>query len=204
MKKITFLFLVLTSIGKLNGQEGRLADFSVVKLDNINIEVRWVMKAGVSCLSPEVQNSYDGVEFSSIYRYPGVCGGGAEEESFRWIHSNANSSKKSYYRLKIDEGEFSTIEFVERGLNFENSKIIVYPNPVDDRCTISFEEDLGKIAAIEFYNAEGKEVSNPRVNWVKRNSNSIDIELNDLESGLYFVRLIFQNGKRSSVKLLVD
>ena len=105
IKNLLFLLFFSLTI-TVSGQEGRLAAFSAVRIDASNIEIRWTMKAGVSCQSPEVQRSTDGINFESIYRYPGVCGGGQFEESFNWIDNRAPADRSSYYRLKIDEGEF--------------------------------------------------------------------------------------------------
>jgi len=71
-----------------------------------------------------------------------------------------------------------------------NSKLKIYPNPVNDRVFIS--GDLDK-ANIEIYNAIGQLV-------LKENQNS-SVNVVHLKKGLYFIKIIGEN-KKTTLKFI--
>ena len=184
----------------LAAQEGRLADFSVDQLNRSNVQIKWTMKAGVSCQSPEVQRSIDSLNFISIYRYPGVCGGGDEEESYSYIDHKAIQNAKSYYRLKIDEGEFSRIAAIEGSFDFSKNAVRLHPQPVTDLLNIAYLEDIGRPIELRIYNANGNEF---RVDILSSlNDQPIEVSTQNLPTGIYFVWLEFSNSEARKLKFI--
>ena len=199
MRSLLFIFGLFYCFG-LWAQEGRLAAFSVNELDRSNVQINWTMKAGVSCQNPEVQRSTDSLNFNSIYRYPGVCGGGDEQESYSWIDSRPIRSNKSYYRLKIDEGEFSTIVSVEAAMDFSQDPIRVYPIPTSDLLNITYLEELGKLEEIRLYNSQGIEVRIDLASTLE--DQPLGINVFSLPTGVYFLWLEFSDAEARKVKFV--
>jgi hypothetical protein len=197
------LFLLICSIGlafALYAQEGRLANFTVSQLDRSNVQISWTMKAGVSCQSPEVQRSSDSLKFNSIYRYPGVCGGGNEQETYSWIDSRAIKGKKSYYRLKIDEGEFSRIAAIEAGFDFSVFPIRVYPQPCTHTLNLAYAEELGKVENVRIYNSNGNEFG--VVTLSSSSDQLLRLSTTKLPAGVYFLWLDFKEKQSRKVKFV--
>ena len=69
---------------------------------------------------------------------------------------------------------------------------MIYPNPANDVIFVKGEE----IQSVEIYNSIGVKVVSKNVN----NSESIDIA--DLASGMYFVRVLDKNGNISTTKII--
>lgn len=197
------LALLIVGLGiflGLSAQEGRLADFSAIQLNRSNVQISWTMKAGVSCQSPEVQRSTDSLNFNSIYRYPGVCGGGDEQETYRWIDSRAILNAKSYYRLKIDEGEFSRIAVIEAGINFSASPIRVYPQPCTNTLNLAYLEELGKVEVLRVFNSSGAEF---RLNSISSTGDQLlSFSTSSLPAGLYFLWVDFKDRESKKVKFI--
>lgn len=200
MKTPAIILLLLCGMCTLNAQEGRLAAFSAIRLDEGSVQILWTMKAGVSCQSPEVQISTDSIEFRSIYRYPGVCGGGATEESFSWIHSNAPSNADAYYRLKIDEGEFSKVQKILFDRRFADRPIVLYPNPTAEYLKIAFKKEFGRLESIELFDHHGRELNFQLLS--RSNDGLLQIDVSVLNPQWYFFRMRFEGGRQESLRFL--
>lgn len=190
--------LLILAHGLLSAQSGRLADFSAVKLRGERVLVRWTMKAGVSCQSPEVERSVDGETFTAIFRYPGICGGGATEESFDYIDPNPILDRTSYYRLKIDDSEYSSIAELSGELGLKGQGVWIYPNPANNQFTIDYLDTFGEIEELKIYNAKGKEVQRGTI--LQLDDSAVQLSTK-LSSGIYYLRIRFEEEERI-VKLL--
>ena len=76
-----------------------------------------------------------------------------------------------------------------------------YPNPFNPVTTISFDINEPGFAEIRIYDIKGKEVTTAlnRTN-LQRGNHSVNFNAADLSSGVYFYRIIFNNG----IKVTVD
>lgn len=123
----------------------------------------------------------------------------AKESSVLSAYSFVDASPlrgQNLYRLKmIDSDEtFAFSRIVS--LNFKNkSELIVYPNPASEKITVKSAPEE-EIAKIEIYDRSGKLMARS-----KENSNSIDI-LN-LNSGIYSVKVVYKTGSSESQKISV-
>ena len=92
------------------------------------------------------------------------------------------SSKYTAYLLKTDsDGMISTLGLEE---NLLSEDFLIYPNPAKEYITIKNLRNLSNAKTIEIYNANGKLISNQPFAPNKT------ISVTDLESGLYFLRII--------------
>lgn len=96
--------------------------------------------------------------------------------------------------VKVQEIEVHFNGLNENGLN--NLKI--YPNPADLNICIEFQNESGKEAQIELIDKLGKCKYS-----VKTTSNRIDIDVSNLSSGLYFIRIVKGN-EINNCKIIVQ
>ena len=75
--------------------------------------------------------------------------------------------------------------------SFENfSEPILYPNPVFGTTHVSFNANDGSIVGIEIFTADGKLVRKEQKTVF---SNGIELNVDDIAAGLYYVRLVGQH-----------
>ena len=73
------------------------------------------------------------------------------------------------------------------------NNLVLYPNPVNDKLTIEAHEAIG---TVEIYNLLGA------VTYTQKNcGNKVEINTTDLQSGIYFIRLM--NDKVSETRRFV-
>lgn len=66
----------------------------------------------------------------------------------------------------------------------------VYPNPANDAISIVSPKDISKDGLLQIYSADGRFVKGAKF----LSSQSFNIDVNDLESGVYFIKLIYGQG----------
>jgi len=120
-----------------------------------------------------------------------------ESASFEWIkavHMNnsnaafACSNRGSIYRL----GTFSSSEEI-----LEEAKILIFPNPFSNRILIEFESP--KIGVIEIYDTQGQRIQRMEILSEK----SIEVELNDSNSNIFFLNFLEKDSNYKIVKKLI-
>ena len=93
--------------------------------------------------------------------------------------------------------DFKIIGFEDVGLNEANENIfqsIVYPNPAKDIATLSVNLVNSDNATISVVDLMGREVINLGEQSLKSGENQININTSSLNGGLYYVRVVTNNG----------
>lgn len=76
-----------------------------------------------------------------------------------------------------------------------------YPNPFEDKLTLDFNQiDIKTVKSIKIHNLLGQLVY--QIDKNRFNQNKINLELNNLKTGVYILKIDTQNGKRISRKLV--
>lgn len=118
-----------------------------------------------------------------------------ENERIR-CNCNVNDLKTAVQSLTDVVSSVSDIPFTGAYLNdqeFTKSETIISPNPFDDKFTIKTEN---KIIAYYVYDNNGKRI-------VETSSiNDLEIKLKSLNSGNYFLNLVFENGQIENKKII--
>jgi len=70
---------------------------------------------------------------------------------------------------------------------------IVYPNPTRDKTTLSFEVNEDELFNITLFDLKGREVQSIHSGKLKKGRQTFNIDLSDLESGLYTVVISSSN-----------
>jgi len=135
----------------------------------------------------------------------GIAGSGSKSWSFNWTAPAAGTGDVTFYGAfvaanssstqfgdQVYTSELKVIEDINTGLKTLSNEIEfnVFPNPVIASVKILSEEAIDEL---ELYNANGVKVIH------QKNSNFIDME--NLASGIYFIRVI-ANDKSSFKKII--
>jgi hypothetical protein len=101
-----------------------------------------------------------------------------------------------YYRLKqVDfngDYTYSNAVLIKKDIK-ENESISVYPNPFNDKVTVTVLANNQNNITLSLIDINGKEVTNSVMN-VEPGTSTFDLyELNKLKNGIYFLRVLMEN-----------
>ncbi|MEQ8909223.1 MAG: T9SS type A sorting domain-containing protein [Vicingaceae bacterium] len=198
MKNCFILLFVLLFGAKSWSQSSRIESFQLQASSNNQVLVRWVVGPGSTCNAPQVQHSLDGENFTTVYTYPGVCGGTDEAESYSWVHANAKPYSFNYYRVKLDEGEFTLTKQLDLNSNLANTNFLVYPNPTKGEVTLEWRNEARLTYDLLLINAESVKILEIK----SITTNQKKVHLPNLKAGVYYFILI-QAGEISQFRQIV-
>lgn len=187
-----FVFLCsLVFANQLLSQSSRITSFSVLSIGVKSTLVEWTMGAGSTCLSLGVQRSIDGVIFKTVYIYPGVCGSEDEEVEYSWIDASPIPFAKNYYRLKLEQAEFTKVRVVDFSSDLKENQIIAFPNPSESLVNLGFNNPNNIEFDFRVYNQLGVLV----MEQINRNGASLQFDITNLKAGIYSLEIRFKSGK---------
>lgn len=197
--RIGLFFIFLFSSIFSFSQAERIVVFGAVLSGGKTI-INWTVAAGLTCQSVVVQRSEDSVSFKDVYVYPSICGSTLTEEKYTWIDANPIKYSLNFYRLKIENVDFTSIEFVDNNSRIEAGKLNIYPNPTNRITEFWFEKEENVRFRFQLYNSNGR--------IVKEADNLLDnlftLDASFLDSGPYTVLILDQDGEPAyTAKLLV-
>jgi len=158
LKLLFQLFVLFFSSAGL-AQSSRLDDFSIVpNKSGDKVIVYWITAAGSTCPELFVERGNDGVNFEKVYAYPTVSGSTDEEISYSWVDPNPIQFANNYYRINLQDVEFTLPLLFSNQLNLADRKIISYPNPSDGEVTLDFRNPKELQFDLLIFNLAGKMV----------------------------------------------
>ena len=80
----------------------------------------------------------------------------------------------------------------------------VYPNPTTDNTQILFNSAIDGFVTIKMYNVLGAEVIILYDNNVEEGHNSFNVNLENIEEGIYFISMISEGEVVETTKILVQ
>ncbi|MEM9823840.1 MAG: T9SS type A sorting domain-containing protein, partial [Bacteroidota bacterium] len=89
-----------------------------------------------------------------------------------------------------DLSELTAVEEVEPE---QQGKLVVLPNPVSDQAQIRFELNQAARGSLTLYDLQGRKIRTIREGNFANGQEDIEINVNDLSSGTYLLRLVTQN-----------
>ena len=104
------------------------------------------------------------------------------------IESNSPKILHGYYPLN-----YSLLSLTEIGL----SEILIYPNPFSQKITLTLLKNNTVIKSISIHDINGKLILVEQYN-----SNTINVNLNQYSKGIYFVKIIDNNGNVTAKKII--
>jgi hypothetical protein len=157
------------------------------------------MNAGSTCLSLSVQRGTDAVNFKTVYVYPSVCGSTDKEESYFWLDKDVLPYQKNYYRLKLEEGEYTLPILVDMDSELFGKDIFVSPNPSYNEVFINLRNPLNLGFKVNLFDLNGA--------LIKTESNYfgqiVAFSLFGVKNGFYIIQVEFESGKKKESKISV-
>ena len=181
------IFLLSCFLGK--SQSPRIARHSIKATNNNNVLVVWTMNAGSTCPSLVVERSLDNINFRPVYTYPSVCGDSDVEVSYSWTDTNPQLYAINYYRLNLDDIEFTIPIAIDLQSILQGKRIITYPNPSSGSLKVELRNTENQNFDVEIFDNHGS-----LVHTIKSVSGRVyELNLADRENGIYALKLTFDN-----------
>ena len=150
------------------------------------VEVSWGVSGELFEGKMEVQRSEEGRYFNAIATISASGVSGLSNYEFVDHHP---STVESYYRLKIfNEDGSATYSQIESVKYVYPTRELVFPNPVIDKLRIVGSMDMHEIAVVNVMGA--------KENAAIISSDHSDINMSQLPSGIYYVVLYGEEGKK--------
>jgi hypothetical protein len=176
--------------------------FSLNAVDkNKYVEITWATSSEINNDYFEVEKSTNGVDFFSIER---IEGSGMSANAIFYSAKDYNpSSGVSYYRIKqVDfDGKFSFSKIISITRNASISDFLISPNPANENMNISFNSEFSIKANVQILNYTGSKILSFETNIIK-GENIIPVEIKDIESGIYIIKISGENSKDLNAKFI--
>lgn len=182
-----------------------LFSFTAVRRREEEVDFAWVTASETNNSFFTLEESHDGVEFKAIAEVPGA-GNSTSELSYAYSYKDTPRDKLCYYRLKQTDynGEYSysevTVPEDKRESELGIASIVIMP--VEDWMWHTLNSDSDEILDIPLFDVTGRVVYN-KSHRIARGSNTLEIDLTQLDKGVYFTSLT-QAGKSVHTKVLKE
>ncbi|MCZ7611751.1 MAG: T9SS type A sorting domain-containing protein [Ignavibacterium sp.] len=180
-----------------------LVEFSADQINNL-ILLKWTTVTENNNYGFEIFRSIDLDSWIKIGFVPGSCTT-TEIQHYSFIDRRFNN-ENLYYKIKqIDfDGSFYFSEIIEVNIEIKDYELNQnYPNPANPSTNISFVIPQKSFVNINLYSITG-ELLRGLINEEKEKGvYNLETNLNNLSSGVYFYRMITDNGYQSTKKLII-
>lgn len=154
------------------------------------VQLNWTSTEEVNVKKFLLYRSYDGLSFDEI---ASTNAKGSISAKAIYNHRDIGFSNKIetvYYKLQsIDiDGSVSAEKVITVKLPFTNTGILYFPNPVASILNVSIEANLATELDIRIFSLTGKMVWRQK-RLVKKGENRIEINLVNLNTGEYIIKL---------------
>jgi len=143
----------------------------------------------------------------TIGTYTTIAAGQINTEDAHYLYFSNNSTGYSKMQLKYfpqNNPDDYTLLIFEKGTssndNITNAIFSAYPNPADDYITINYNIENYSNSQFVIYNILGTEIKKENL---QNNSNKLNVDISDLNSGVYFYTLIADKKIINTKKLIV-
>ena len=170
-----------------------LASFEVTK-ENGTANLTWSTTEEVNSERFDVEHSQNGKHWNLI---GSVASNGESKVKRNYNFTNKNpAGGNNYYRLKLIDKNTTYAYSSIRMIDFDEIKLEVYPNPVSDILTIG-SGNWKAISNVQVINMNGAAVYN------SGNTPSQIVNVKDLKTGIYVVKVTKIDGSIKAQKILV-
>ncbi|TND05543.1 MAG: hypothetical protein FD123_3623 [Bacteroidetes bacterium] len=151
----SFLLSLFLLFAFLPGQaQVRLLAFEGEQLGS-GIRISWTIGSGNTCQDLEIQHSADGVNFTQIYLYPGVCGNAGFDQSYNYTHTTPEKNASNYYRINAQTGVISEILSI-RFITYGTLGYTLFPQPASGSANMLIDNPNSEKIILELFDLSGK------------------------------------------------
>ena len=166
-----------------------LSSFDGKKVNNQN-QLSWTTETEKNGSLFEVEKSVNGKSWAKLGE---VAAKGNTTRRENYSFTDKNPAATNYYRLKMvdRDGSYEYSKIVSAN-NGKSTVVNLFPNPVQERLNLNIEsQDINEVN-VQVINMNGQVVlvSN---NTIGRSNTPISIDANELQSGIYFVKITDEN-----------
>lgn len=178
----------------------KLSSFYATKKNDTKVSLNWSTAQEINASHFVVERSFDGKEYDEAGLVFAIGNTNANSNYKFTDDLKSKHSNIIYYRLRIvdmdGKTEKSVVRIIRSAEEKEYAKILTYPNPVVNELRVQLPVSWQNNAVnIEVFNNSGQIVKRQIAN---RAGQTEVVNVNDLESGIYFVRA--GNGTESSTQ----
>jgi len=188
---------VITSHSTTNTLPLNLISFNAkVQTENF-VTVSWQTTNEINVSHFNIQRSLNGRDFINIGK---VLANGISRYSFVDDKLSFTNDKLTLnYRLEIldNDGKKQYSEVKQLGISNKQMTISIFPNPAKDFITISSNQNIKSLQLTNLYEQVIKE-------YPSINSNSYQIKISALASGVYWLNTLLKDGTYQTQKLLIE
>jgi len=167
-------------------------------VNNEIVTLKWSTASEINNSHFEIERSFDGVRFDLIDIMEGI-GNSNTIQNYSFVDDKTVAGQM-YYRLKqVDhDGTYTYSETIS--VSIESDKLIAatFPNPAKDKVVIRFSENIHSNSELEIYTPSSILIQSYLID-----GSSMEIDVSDLNSGVYILRIKDSNfNKTSSLKFV--
>ena len=168
-----------------------------------NINLKWATAIELNNSHFIIEWSEDGNYFEEIGRVEGQ-GNAIDVQYYSFMDENPLNGN-NYYRLKqVDfDGKHEYFEIITVSSNAINGEVSIYPNPASEKITISINDKVIVNPEMRIYDATGKLVISDNLTSERLSNLKLEMDVNFLESGLYYINIINNGELLHSQKLSI-
>jgi hypothetical protein len=168
----------------------QLLSFTAKQKNQNQIELSWSAMLTNDVKKFTVEKSYDGNNWLQVGDVQ--ANGNIHSVSYYRYADNQPASGLNYYRLKqVDQdGHFEYSKIAELNVKNYQSVFSVFPNPAVDKITLFASEGFGQGYYAQLYQKNGALLKTQ----ILMTGNSQLMNVADLPNGVYFIRIVDENG----------
>lgn len=175
----------------------RLVTFSAVK-QNSTAKISWKTAEEINLSSFVIERSVNGTRWDVIANVPARGNGNTQTEYT--IYDQAPAKGLNLYRLKSIDIDSKFNYSAIRRVDFESRYTFsIYPNPVKDVLWVNVDNAAGFNGRVQVLNQQGQVLVNKQFNTA---SQQLQLSLDKLSPGFYFLKIIEQEGLVSLQKFV--
>lgn len=156
-----------------------LDDYDVFQL-NGKVYISVTVSSGQTCNGINVQRSADSLSYQQIGHVVGICGSSASPITYDFVDDYPIKNKTSYYRVELGGYGYTTVASI-LVIDTQEFGFQVRPSPARDNTIIYFDNPQQEEFELVLFNLSGLKVKTKHTI-----SNSFELNVSDLNKGLYF------------------
>jgi len=172
-----------------------LTSFDAVRNGSV-VTLNWKTAQELNSSGYEIQKSSDNINFETIGVVPSKSANSSIAQYYSFTDNSNTLGENTYYRLKMVDLDHSfTYSYVKivKGNGFK-SDIVLFPNPASSNEKITIG-NISEPSKIMVFDNTGRLIQ-------QTSTTSNSVEINNLQKGSYFVKILGQQTGSSTVKKL--
>jgi hypothetical protein len=163
-----------------------------VRCENEFRVIEWVTETEQNTSHFELLKSYNGSDWKAIKSVP-AAGNSPMQQTYKVI--DRSYGKLVYYQLIQHDldGRLTKLNPISSQCDFSGEIVELFPNPVSDILMINYKNTLHNVSidGLSFIDAQGRVVN---VDYTLVTSNQAQVNVNNLVTGGYVVKIVLSNG----------